>query len=55
MQKHEIGETTRNLNLALQNNQLLDCKLQEKIEETNKFKLQLDLLVSSNNTNLRFY
>lgn len=44
-QKHKIEETTRNLHLALQNNQILDGKLQEKIEEINKLKLQYSLVV----------
>lgn len=44
-QTHKIGETTKNLNLALQNNQLLDSKLQEKIDESNKMKLQYNLVV----------
>lgn len=44
-QTHKIEETTKNLNLAMQNNQLLDAKLQGKIEESNKMKLQHELVV----------
>lgn len=51
---NKIDETTKSFNIALQNNQLLDNKLQEKIEQANKLKLQYDLVVCKNKTKTKF-
>lgn len=52
-QKHKIEETTKNFNLAMQNNQRLDGQLQGKIEESNKMKLQYDLVVRKSKNDFR--